>query len=272
MRSLCLILMSLVVASPALMAQTHVGPQPQGWIAEGTSAAIGGAAPDWMTSPEENAVYYALERTTVFATPDSSQPYVELDAGEPVDMLRFTHSWAEVKSSDGARGFVNRDALTNLWIRISKRSKTVWIHRGADVEATIPADMAYNFFLDKERRGSRVEPDHWRTPEGLYFVVSKNAQSRFYKAFVLNYPSANDARDGLSRGLISEHQYASILQAEERRTTPPMDTALGGWIEIHGEGTGARTTWTRGCVAIKNDAIDALWDTVRIGTPVLIES
>jgi hypothetical protein len=50
-----------------------------------------------------------------------------------------------------------------------------------------------------------------------------------------------------------------------------MDTDLGGWIEIHGDGTGSATTWTQGCVAVRNGAMDVLWEQVRVGTPVLIE-
>jgi L,D-peptidoglycan transpeptidase YkuD (ErfK/YbiS/YcfS/YnhG family) len=50
-----------------------------------------------------------------------------------------------------------------------------------------------------------------------------------------------------------------------------MDTDLGGWIEIHGDGTGDATAWTQGCVAIRNAAMDVIWDHVRVGTPVLVE-
>ncbi len=225
----------------------------------------------WREADHSGQVLYAMERAVVFASPDSSQPYVEVDPREPVELIRSSTSWAEIRTDGGAIGYVSRGALSDLWIRITKRSKTVWVHRGPDVVRKIPADMAYNFFLDKERRGSNVEPDHWRTPEGLYYVVSKNDQSRFYKALVLSYPSADDAKLGKSAGLISEDEYFAILEADQRRALPPMTTALGGWIEIHGEGSGARTTWTRGCVAITNEAIDDLWASVPVGTPVLIE-
>ncbi len=216
--------------------------------------------------------FYALAPSIAFASADSSRPYVDLAAREPVRLMSFTGEWAEVQTRDGARGFVRRGAISNLWIRVSKKSKTVWIYRGPELAVTIAADMAYNFFLNKERRGSRLQPDHWRTPEGLYYVVAKNPASRFYKAFVLNYPSLKDGKAGLQEGLISEGDYLAIAEAEQKLLPPPMDTALGGWIEIHGQGSGSRTTWTRGCVAIPNQALDELWDVVHVGTPVLIES
>lgn len=261
-----IILTMLVSATPCARAQTHGSPQPDPWYGSASTP-----ADRWIVPAVPDDVYYATQRAVVFSHPDSSLPYVEIHPREPVHMLRYSPSWAEIRTSAGARGFVRRSTLSNLWIRISKRSKTVWLHRGADVEKTIPADMAYNFYMDKERRGSSVEADHWRTPEGLYYVVAKNDQSRFYRALVLNYPSADDARKGLSSGLITEHEYYAILEADQRRKTPPMNTALGGWIEIHGDGTGSRTTWTRGCVAITNTAMDDLWHRVPVGTPVLIE-
>ncbi len=220
----------------------------------------------------EPAVYYAVNHAIAFATPDSSQAYIDLDARESVEVVSRSGAWVEVKTSDGAQGFVRQETLSNVWIRVSKKSKTVHVYRGADVVAAVPADMAYNFFLDKEQRGSNTQPDHWRTPEGLYFVVGKNAGSRFYKAFVLNYPSLKDGRAGLDDGLITQSQFDAIAAADQQFEMPPMDTPLGGWIEIHGMGTGSRTMWTRGCVAIPNESIDDLWDLVHIGTPVLIES
>jgi lipoprotein-anchoring transpeptidase ErfK/SrfK len=50
-----------------------------------------------------------------------------------------------------------------------------------------------------------------------------------------------------------------------------MDTALGGMIEIHGDGTGEARNWTHGCVALHNRDLDRLWHRVNVGTPVVIE-
>ena len=165
---------------------------------------------------------------------------------------------------------VRSDALTNVWLRISKSSQTLFVYRGQHLIERIPTDLGYNFFSDKERRGSLADPDHWRTPEGEFYVAGKNAQSRYHKAFVLNYPNGEDAERGFEDGLITKEQFDAITAAERRFDMPPMNTALGGWIEIHGNGTGTRTNWTQGCVAIQNVQMDRLWDIIEIGTPVLI--
>ena len=121
------------------------------------------------------------------------------------------------------------------------------------------------------QRGSSINPDHWRTPEGTFFVVKKNPYSRFYKALVVNYPTAEDARRGYKQGLISKGQHDAIVRAENNFNMPPMTTPLGGMIEIHGDGTGAGSNWTQGCVAVHNTHIDKLWAWVDVGTPIIIE-
>jgi murein L,D-transpeptidase YafK len=136
---------------------------------------------------------------------------------------------------------------------------------------TFPADFGNNVSSDKIQRGDSDSPDDWRTPEGTFFVVSKNPTSKFYKALVLNYPTAEDARRGYRQGLISKEEHEAIVQAEAAHQIPPMDTMLGGWIEIHGNGTGGGTNWTQGCIAIENEKIDELWKIVEVGTPVLTE-
>lgn len=220
-----------------------------------------------------NAVYYNLKPSSMlYRSADGTKPYMTLAFHERVTLLRDDGAWAYVETTDGGRGYVNATSISNVWIRVSKSKKTVYVYEGAELIHEIPADLAYNFYSDKVRQGSTSDPDHWRTPEGKFFVVSRNPASSFYKAFVLNYPSVKHAERGLASGLISKSQYDAIVRAEERVLPPPMNTALGGLIEIHGGGTGARTSWTQGCVAIPNGIMDVLWEFVQVGTPVVVEA
>lgn len=225
-----------------------------------------------QTSDEALPLYYAVERdATIYSSPDSSKPYVQLKFREPVYRLDEQGRWLEIRTQDGAQGFVQKSVVSNVWIRVSKANKTLYVYRGTDLIKTIPAEFGLNAFADKERRGSATEPDHWRTPDGVFFVVNRNPNSQFYKALVLNYPTAEDAERGRKKRLISEKQYRAIIEAEENFESPPMNTALGGWIEIHGRGTGSGSNWTQGCVAVRDAHIDELWQWAQVGTPVLIE-
>jgi len=101
--------------------------------------------------------------------------------------------------------------------------------------------------------------------------VRKNPYSKFYRAFLLNYPNAEDAQRGIEDGLISQQEHDAIMLAEKRGIAPPMKTILGGMIEIHGNGTGLASNWTEGCVAVRDTDMDFMWTHVQEGTPVVIE-
>ena len=219
----------------------------------------------------EELFYVSEQRIIVYATADASRPYLELRLREEVYVEGEEDNWLRIRTRDGAQGYVRRGSLSNVWIRVSKRSQTLWVYRGSELQVKLPVDLGYNYFADKERRGNLEDRDHWRTPDGQFFVVSKNSGSKFYKAFVLNYPTAEDAERGFRSGIITRTERDAIVNAEAQSSMPPMNTALGGWIEIHGKGTGARSNWTQGCIALKDAEMDALWKVVPLGTPVLIE-
>lgn len=234
--------------------------------AHGTDPSVGQAP-----SAPKPLYYVAGGPATLFREADSSRAYVKLGFREPVRVLEKEGAWREVRTKGGARGYVQAQALSNVWIRVAKQEQTVFVYRGAELLRTVPADLGNNIFSDKARRGGYTTPDHWRTPEGRFFIVEKKEDSQYHRALLLNYPRAEDARRGLREGIISREEFKAILRADEEQRRPPMHTALGGLIEIHGDGTGGGTNWTHGCVALLNDHIDQLWHLVREGTPVLIE-
>ncbi|WP_233992601.1 L,D-transpeptidase family protein [Salinibacter altiplanensis] len=215
--------------------------------------------------------YVVEEAATLHNHSGLNAPVTQLPMRTPVRRLACEADWCRVHTEGGTTGYVADTALSNVWVRVSKAKRRVYVYRGTELAHAFEADMAYNSFADKKRNGAEDRPDHWRTPEGAFYVVHKNPQSEFHRALVLNYPKVEDARRGLDAGLISRAQYEAIQQAQEEHRMPPMGTDLGGWIEIHGDGTGDATAWTQGCVAIRNTAMDVIWEQVRVGTPVLIE-
>lgn len=229
------------------------------------------------TRPSDSARTAALSHVvgrqdaTLYNRTDTSTPVRTLPPHTPLRRLDCTDGWCRVRTDDGDVGFVRARTLSRTWLRVSKSDRRLYLYRGPHLVATYTIDVGYNTFADKQRRGSRTKRDHWRTPEGTFHVVAKNPQSQFYKALVLNYPTSADARRGLKQGLISRSEYEAIVRAQENFRVPPMSTTLGGWIEIHGEGTGGATNWTQGCVAVQNRVMNQLWTQVKVGTPVLIE-
>ncbi|MEM6336689.1 MAG: L,D-transpeptidase [Bacteroidota bacterium] len=212
----------------------------------------------------------AGEVALLFARADSTQPIGEIEPGEPVHRLIHRRGWVRVRTALGSVGYVRNTALSNVWIYVSKNEQMVYVYRGHTLVEKLPADFGRSIKGDKIRRGSLAEPEHWRTPEGLFYISKKNPYSRFYKALVLNYPTPRHAARGLKSGLISRWQYADIVKAQMVFRNPPMNTPLGGWIEFHGDGVRGRANWTWGCVALENDDVDKLWELAEVGTPVLI--
>jgi murein L,D-transpeptidase YafK len=116
--------------------------------------------------------------------------------------------------------------------------------------------------LDKEREG-----DH-RTPEGQYYLCSRNPASPFHLFLGVSYPGAAAAERGLRQGLITKAQAEAIRRAERRREVTPQFTKLGGLVGIHGGGNSSDWTW--GCIALADAGIEELWVACPPGTPVEI--
>jgi len=115
---------------------------------------------------------------------------------------------------------------------------------------------------DKEREGDR------KTPEGGFYVCVKNPRSRYHLSLGISYPSEEDAVRGLAAGLVTVAEHDKILAAIRGRRQPPWKTDLGGEIFIHG--SGARSDWTLGCIALDDPAIKRLYRLAELGTPVII--
>ncbi len=228
------------------------------------------ATPPW-TQGREADPQYLIQEVMLYREADSLRPVLRLPFRATVFKLDQQGPWTRVRTPAGDEGFVYGAVLSNTWVRVSKAQKLLYLYKGGALEATFSADFGYNPVADKEQRGTTAVRDHWRTPEGTFFVLDRNSQSQFYKAFLLNYPTIEDARRGLRRGLISQRDYDAILAAEKSFRRPPMNTPLGGMIEIHGKGTGAGVNWTQGCVAVRNADMDRLWTYIHVGTPVVIE-
>ena len=220
-------------------------------------------------------LFYVVERgARLRSSPDERAPVVErLPMREGVRVLSPSpdgeDGWHYVRHGT-AEGYVQASALSNLWIRINKTERMVYLYQGSELVRTFPADVSAGTG-DKVRRSRLGELDHYRIPEGTFFVVRLNAESEYYKAFVINYPNTAHAERGLRDGLITPVQFRAIAAAEQAISEPPMGTPLGGLIEIHGSGSGRQRAWTRGCVALRNIHMDDLWEIVKVGTPVIIE-
>jgi murein L,D-transpeptidase YafK len=148
-------------------------------------------------------------------------------------------------------------------IVVYKSKRQLELYSNGAVVRTYRVGLGSNPVDDKQREGDRA------TPEGEFYVFTKNPKSAYYLSLGISYPNIEDAERGLRTGLITRSQHNQIVSAIKRKSGPPQYTALGGLIYIHGNG--AASDWTWGCVALENEDIKELYDAVETGTPVTIK-
>jgi len=153
--------------------------------------------------------------------------------------------------------------LANPRIVVSKSQRRLELYSDGKLVRTYKVGLGLNPVPDKVRQGDRA------TPEGEFYVFTKNDKSAFYLSLGISYPNVEDAERGLRDKLISRAQHDAIVRAIKRKATPPQNTALGGDIYIHGNG--ASSDWTWGCVALENEDIKELFAAVPVGTSVTIK-
>ncbi len=128
--------------------------------------------------------------------------------------------------------------------------------------------MVFQIVLGSSPVGDKEREGDGRTPEGDFYVFTRNPESRYHLSLALSYPNAAAAARGLASGLISEDEHKSIVEAERTRGRPPQKTRLGGEIYIHGGGISC--DWTDGCIALSDDDMTKLFASVPVGTSVRI--
>jgi murein L,D-transpeptidase YafK len=133
---------------------------------------------------------------------------------------------------------------------VDKLRRRMTVYRGGRKERTYTVDIGLGGMERKLRAGDDA------TPEGLYTIqeVRGPGQTRYYRAFLLDYPNDQDRRR---------------FELARRNGWLPRGSDPGGLIEIHGEG-GRDQDWTKGCVALTNAEMDELSEWAKVGTPVAI--
>ena len=145
---------------------------------------------------------------------------------------------------------------------ITKKDRKLEVFDGEKLIKTFKISLGFTPVGDKEREGDG------KTPEGEFYIYTKNRKSQFYLSLGVSYPGIEDAERGLRYGLIDKDDHDSIVEAVRQRKMPPQKTQLGGEIYLHGGGTGK--DWTYGCAALADEDIRELFNAIPIGTPIVI--
>jgi len=113
----------------------------------------------------------------------------------------------------------------------------------------------YRIALGRNPVAAKQEEGDMKTPEGLYQIDSRNAQSSFHLALHISYPSDEDNQHAAARG-ISAGSDIMIHGIQNGR----------GWIGAFHRWK----NWTAGCIALTDEEIEELWRATPDGTLVEI--
>ena len=151
--------------------------------------------------------------------------------------------------------YFSPDSKPAYYIVIDKSDNTLTLYDNVDWVLQWPCTFGSNDLGDKMVQGDR------KTPDGTFHIISKSLHAKWHKILKLDYPTDTDRQkfnDRKSKGII------------------PAGAKLGGDIAIHG--TWPREefaveylqNWTLGCISMRNDHLDELYNMVSVGTQVII--
>src|ERR1051325_1569078 len=95
--------------------------------------------------------------------------------------------------------------LNHPKIVVKKAERKLYLYSGNKLVRTYRVGLGLSPIGDKVREGDR------RTPEGNFYIFTKNDKSAFYLSLGLSYPNAAHAQRGLRDHLINQAQYDSIM-------------------------------------------------------------
>lgn len=140
----------------------------------------------------------------------------------------------------------------------------------------------YEIALSQNPIGPKEKEGDLKMPEGEYYIMGKQ-KGPFYGNFSeylgnellrISYPNVFDANIAFEKGRISNKIRNEIVTANEKRTTPPQSTVLGGGIVIHGWNgdwvADGEQNLTWGCISMHNSDLDVFYDIVQLKTKIII--
>jgi murein L,D-transpeptidase YafK len=156
------------------------------------------------------------------------------------------------------------DSSNHKDIRIVVRKK----QRKLELFAGEKLVRSYRVVLGFAPMGIKETEGDGKTPEGEFYVYSKNPNSKYHLSLGISYPSVADAKRALGQNLITQEEHDSIGTAVEMKELPLQKTALGGEIYIHGGGIAE--DWTGGCIAVSNEDMTEIFDAISLGAKITI--
>jgi murein L,D-transpeptidase YafK len=151
--------------------------------------------------------------------------------------------------------FFHRQLTGEVSVVILKESYELKVYDGDGWYATYPVVFGSKSLGDKMYEGDR------KTPEGVYHISSKRPHEKWDKMMLIDFPTQADL---------------DKFNVRKAKGLIPKSAKIGGGIAIHGTwphddmAVDLYQNWTNGCIALKNEDVDELYDLLPIGAQVVI--
>lgn len=142
-----------------------------------------------------------------------------------------------------------------VYIIIDKSDYELHIYDDEGWYATYPVVFGNKSQGDKLMEGDR------KTPEGTFKITSKRPHNKWNKIMLLDYPT--------------KESWEKFNQRKAAGTIP-KSAKIGGGIGIHGTWPHDELVvddykdWTQGCIALRNEDMDEIYEFIQPGTKVII--
>ncbi|HNB81612.1 MAG TPA: L,D-transpeptidase family protein [Chitinophagaceae bacterium] len=166
-----------------------------------------------------------------------------------IEPLFIQAQGTENRRANYYEAFVEVQQSVDSLVLFKSKRELIAFHQGKKLKKYIVS-------LGMEPVGKKQFEGDMRTPEGLYYINSRDSNSSYHKNLGISYPNSED----------------SIFAAREERSA-------GGDIKIHGfpnhhrkqqEKDWLNSDWTLGCIAVSDFEIEELYRWVITGCPILI--
>jgi murein L,D-transpeptidase YafK len=145
--------------------------------------------------------------------------------------------------------------ISPIRIVVDKSDYELHVYDAKGWYATYPVVFGNKSLDDKRMEGDR------KTPEGTFHIAAKKYHNKWSRFLALDYPTRQD-----------------LAKFEERKRSGeiPASASPGGGIGIHGTWphedfvVDRYNNWTNGCISLKREDVEELYNYVPVGTSITI--
>jgi len=146
--------------------------------------------------------------------------------------------------------------IGSVYILIDKSDYELSVYDQKGWYATYPVVFGNSSLSDKKMEGDK------NTPEGTFHIVSKRIHDKWDRFMALDYPTEESRQK---------------FNQRKQRGEIPADARIGGGVGIHGTWPhedfviDRYKNWTMGCISMKREDVEDIYNYVPAGTKVIIQ-